>query len=227
MEVVFSSLCILLCFDLFEWKEQNLLTSEFQIPLPLIVNTWKRHSKAAWRHVAEEKTLLAGDTSGHVCLRRLSGDHRTTTQSTQSTQSCYRHHLLLLEWHFFVTNLPCCISLSLYSTVSVFVNTAGAPVMGMEASCPACLTCRSGRGCFLRTQLLGVSGYALLNQLWEKMFEKSLIRTAATNIWKLLTITEYHFTEHGILNPYTIPHRKWDYEDGVIVPTLKREDTFR
>lgn len=58
------------------------------------------------------------------------------------------------------------------------------------------------------------------------MFEKSLIRAATTNIWKRLAITEYRLMEHGILNPYTISPKKWDYEDGVIVPILKREDTL-
>ena len=43
---------------------------------------------------------------------------------------------------------------------------------------------------------LGVSGYALLSQLWETVFEEPVIMTAVTNIWKLFTMTEYHFIEH-------------------------------
>lgn len=98
----------------------------------------------------EEKTLLAGDTPGHVCLRHPSGDQRPATQSPQRTHSCHRHHLLPRKCCFFVTNLPCCIAISSYPTVSVFVIMAGAPVTGNESPCPAYLTRRSGRDCFLR-----------------------------------------------------------------------------
>ena len=99
----------------------------------------------------EEKALLAGDTSGHVCLRHLSGDQRTATQNTQSAHSCRHHPLFPRTWCFLVTSLPCCISISSYPTVSVFVNMARAPITGTKAPCPAYLTCLSGRGCFLRT----------------------------------------------------------------------------
>lgn len=136
-----------------------------------------RESTAGWK------------TSRHVCLRHLSRDQSTATHTAKpeaATIACY----------CFATNPPAAVFILLHSDISIFVNITGAQLWALRPpGLLASLVALKGDLSWENGMFFGESRCVLL---WEKTIEKSLIKTAVVNIWKLFTITENHFIPHLI-----------------------------
>lgn len=179
-------------------------------PLTFAVDKWKCHSKAAWKCVAEEKVLLSGRhldmSASDICLE-IKVQQPIAAKPEAATIACY----------CFATNPPAAVSILLHSNISIFVNITGPPAL------LASFVALKGDPSWENGMFLAESRCVLL---WEQTIEKSLIKTAVVNIWKLFTITENHFIQHLIWwlhNSSQDISLRWCY----YLHFKKWEDTFR